>query len=141
MSVPPETVLPSPPEEFQAPSSEERQWAMFAHLCALLGGLLTSAAGGWGCFVGPLIIYLVKKDRSPFVAEQARQALNFNITVALVLVALILLSIATLGIGLIIAIPLWVVVGVGWLVLAIIASVKANNGERYRYPLTLRLVS
>ncbi len=141
MSVPPETVLPLPPEEFQAPSSEERQWAMFAHLSALLGGLLTSAAGGWGCVIGPLIIYLVKKDRSPFVDEQAREALNFNITVALVLVALILLSIATLGIGLIIAIPLWVVVGVGWLVLTIIAAVKANNGERYRYPLTLRLVS
>lgn len=141
MSVPPETVLPPPPEGIQAPSAEDRQWAMFAHLSALLGGLLTSAAGGWGCFVGPLIIYLVKKDRSPFVAEHAREALNFNITVALVLVALILLSIVTLGIGLIIAIPLWIVVGVGWLVLTIIAAVKANNGERYRYPLTLRLIS
>lgn len=139
MSVLPETVLP-PPDAFSGPSSEERQWATFAHLSALLGGLLTSAAGGWGCFIGPLIIYLLKKDRLPFVAEHAREALNFNITVALVLVVLILLSIVTLGIGLIIAIPLWVVVGVSWLVLTIMAAVKANKGEHYRYPLTLRLI-
>ena len=121
-------------------SAEERQWAMFAHLSALVGGLLTSAAGGWGTFIGPLVIWLVKKDTMPFVDDQGKEALNFNITVAIICLALVLLSIVTLGIGLIIAIPAWVIVGIAWLVLTILAAVKANEGVAYRYPLTLRLI-
>ncbi|KGM57101.1 orotate phosphoribosyltransferase [Lysobacter arseniciresistens ZS79] len=113
---------------------------MFAHLSALVGGLLTSAAGGWGTFIGPLIIWLVKKDTMPFVNDQGKEALNFNITVAIVCLALVLLSIVTLGVGLIIAIPGWVIVGIAWLVLTILAAVKANEGVAYRYPLTLRLI-
>jgi len=124
-----------------APSAEERQWAMFAHLSALVGAILTGAfGGGWGCFIGPLVIWLVKKDTMPFVADQGKEALNFNITVAIAFVVLALLSVMTLGIGLIIAIPLWVIIGVAWLVLTIIAAVKANEGTLYRYPFTLRLI-
>nr|WP_262982184.1 DUF4870 domain-containing protein [Rhodanobacter denitrificans] len=124
-----------------APSAEERQWAMFAHLSALAGAILTGAfGGGWGCFIGPLVIWLVKRDTMPFVADQGKEALNFNITVAIAFVVLALLSVMTLGIGLIIAIPLWVIIGVAWLVLTIIAAVKANEGTLYRYPFTLRLI-
>ncbi len=108
---------------------------------ALLGAVLTGAlGGGWGCFIGPLVIWLVKKDTMPFVADQAKEALNFNITVAIALVVLVLLSVMTLGIGLIIAIPLWVVIGIAWLVLTIIAAIKANEGVPYRYPFALRLI-
>nr|WP_255324899.1 DUF4870 domain-containing protein [Rhodanobacter sp. OR444] len=124
-----------------APSAEERQWAMFAHLSALAGAILTGAfGGGWGCFIGPLVIWLVKKDTMPFVADQGKEALNFNITVAIAFVVLALLSVMTLGIGLIIAIPLWVIIGVAWLVFTIIAAIKANEGTLYRYPFTLRLI-
>lgn len=121
-------------------SAEQRQWAMFAHLSALVGGLLTSAAGGWGTFIGPLIIWLVKRETMPFVDDQAKEALNFNITVAIVCLALLLLSIVTLGVGLIVAIPLWIIVGIAWLVLTIMASIKANEGVAYRYPFALRLI-
>ena len=134
---------PPPADESVAASgisAEERQWAMFAHLSALVGGLLTSAAGGWGTFIGPLVIWLVKKETMPFVNDQGKEALNFNITVAIICLALVLLSIVTLGIGLIIAIPAWVIVGIAWLVLTILAAVKANEGVAYRYPLTLRLI-
>ena len=134
---------PPPADESVAASgisAEERQWAMFAHLSALVGGLLTSAAGGWGTFIGPLVIWLVKKDTMPFVNDQGKEALNFNITVAIICLALVLLSIVTLGIGLIIAIPAWVIVGIAWLVLTILAAVKANEGVAYRYPLSLRLI-
>lgn len=122
-------------------TAEERQWAMFAHLSAIVGGVLTSGwAGSIGCFIGPLVIWLMKKDEMPFVADQAREALNFNITVAIVFLALLLFGLVTLGIGMVLAVPLWLLVGVAWLVLTIIAAVKANQGVAYRYPFTLRLV-
>jgi len=143
MSVPPESVIPPPPSEPVAgtPSAEERQWAMFAHLSALLGALLTGVwGGGWGCFIGPLVIWLVKKDTMPFVNDQGKEALNFNITVAIAFVVLFLLSVMTFGIGLIIAIPLWIIIGISWLVFTIIAAIKANEGVLYRYPFTLRLI-
>jgi uncharacterized Tic20 family protein len=76
----------------------------------------------------------------PFVDDQAKEALNFNITVAIVAVVLVLLTVMTLGIGLVIAIPVGIVVGIAWLVFTIIAAIKANEGVRYRYPFTLRLV-
>ena len=128
---------PPPPLQTNGLSSEERQWAMFAHLSALVGAVLT---GGWGCFIGPLIIWMVKKDTMPFVDDQGKEALNFNITAGIAFLALLLLSIMTLGIGLIIAIPGWIVIGIAWLVFTIIAAMKANEGVAYRYPLTLRLI-
>lgn len=119
----------------------ERQMAMFAHLSALVGGIVTTGwAGSVGCFIGPLVIWLLKKDSMPFVDDQGREALNFNITVAIAFVALLLLSVATLGIGLVLAVPAWIVIAVAWLVLTVIASIKANDGVTYRYPLTLRLI-
>lgn len=122
-------------------SAEERQWAMFAHLSALLGGLVTAGwAGSVGCFIGPLVIWMVKKDTMPFVDDQAKEALNFNITVAIIFFVLLMMTLFTLGIGIILTGPLMLIVGLGWLVLTIIAAVKANQGERYRYPMTLRLV-
>ena len=138
-----ETVTPPPPQPSApgAPTAEERQWAMFAHLSALVGGILTSGwAGSIGCFIGPLIIWLVKKDTMPFVDDQAKEALNFNITVGIVFFALFLLALFTLGIGLVVSIPLWIIIGIAWLVLTIIAAIKANEGVAYRYPFTLRLI-
>ena len=122
-------------------SAEQRQWAMFAHLSALVGGVVTAGwAGSVGCFIGPLVIWMVKKDTMPFVDDQAKEALNFNITVAIAFLALLLFSVFTLGIGLLIAIPGWIIIGLFWLVLTIIAGIKANEGVAYRYPFAVRLV-
>jgi uncharacterized Tic20 family protein len=120
--------------------AEERQWAMFAHLSALLGGLLTSAVGGWGFFLGPLVIWLLKKDTMPFVADQAKEALNFNITVSAVFFVLMLLGFLTLGIGFLLIGPLMLLIGIAALVFIVIAAIKANDGVAYRYPMTVRLV-
>jgi len=139
MSDPMETPVP-PPAPSASPSEDERQWAMFAHLSALLGGLLTGAIGGWGCFLGPLVIWLIKKDTMPFVNDQGKEALNFNITVAIAMVVLTIFSIVTLGIGLLVAVPLMVIIGIGALVLIIMAAIKAKDGVSYRYPLTIRLI-
>lgn len=146
MSVPPESVTPpaspagSQPPLAGVPSAEERQWAMFAHLSALLGGLVTGWIGGWGCFLGPLIIWLVKKDTMPFVNDQAKEALNFNITVAIIFVILWILTFMTLGLGIFVTGPLMLIVGIAALVFIILAAVKSNEGVAYRYPFTLRLI-
>lgn len=122
------------------PSREERQWAMFAHLSALAGGLVSSWLGGIGVFIGPLVIWLVKREEMPFVDDQGKEALNFNITFAAVAFLLFILGIVTLGIGFIITLPLLIVVGVAWLVFTIIAAIQANEGKAYRYPVTVRLI-
>ena len=152
MSVPPDSVVPPPsppgapvppPEPVEAsgmPSHEERQWALFAHLSALLGGLLTGAFAGLGCFIGPLIIWLVKKDTMPFVDDQAKEALNFNITLAIIGVVLLLLTLVTFGIGALLTVPVGILVGIARRVFTISAAIMAIEGERYRYPFSLRLI-
>ena len=142
-SSPPPASPPVPVPERQASgvSAEERQWAMIAHLSALLGGVAT---GGWGhslgCFIGPLIVWLIKKDSMPFVDDQGKEALNFNITVTIAFVVLALFSVMTLGIGLIIALPAYFVIALLWLIFTIIAAIKSHEGVAYRYPFTLRLI-
>ncbi len=121
-------------------SAEQRQWAMFAHLSALVGGVLTSAIGGWGFFLGPLVIWLMKKDTMPFVADQAKEALNFNITVSAIFLILLILSLLTLGLGFLVTLPVMLIIGIAALVFIVIAAIKANEGVAYRYPFTLRLV-
>ncbi len=122
-------------------NAEERKWAMFAHLSMLLGGLVTSGwAGSVGFFIGPLVIWLMKKDTMPFVNDQGKEALNFAITVSIVYAGLLVLTIPSLGIGALLTVPLMLVVGIGALVLAIMAALKANEGVAYRYPVALRLV-
>lgn len=146
MSVPPESVTPpassagAPPPPLSAPTAEERQWAMFAHLSALLGGLVTGWIGGWGWFLGPLIIWLMKKDTMPFVNDQAKESLNFNITVGIIFVILTILGVVTLGVGFLVAFPLMVIVGIAALVFIILAAIKSNEGTAYRYPFALRLI-
>ena len=131
-----ESYTAAPPAPSGTPSAEERQWGLFGHLSSL-AGLFT---GGIGNIVGPLIIWLIKKDTMPFAADQAKEALNFNITLLIVGVVLIVVTLVTFFIAAIITIPLGILLGIAWLVLTIIAAMKANEGVAYRYPFTLRLV-
>lgn len=132
-----ESVTPTAPQpETAAPTvSDERTWAMLGHLSAL-----SAFITGIGCVLGPLLVWLIKRDTLPFAGEQAKEALNFNISVIIAAAALWLFTIITLGIGLLITVPACFALFVAWLVLTIIAAVKANSGEHYRYPFTLRLV-
>jgi uncharacterized protein len=136
------------------PTAGERQWAASAHFVALLLALLTSWIVGIAGVAGAGAVYVLKRGDSAFVAEHAREALNFNLSMFIyaclaVAAAVVLLgaTVLTLGIGLIVTVPAGLVlalavaaIAVLWLVCSIIATVKAWNGERYRYPLTLRLV-
>ncbi len=115
---------------------QARQWGMLAHLSAL-GGLLIGFS-----FIGPLIVYLIKKDEDAFVADQAREALNFNLSALLyITVGGIITTILIFVLVGFLLIPVLLAAVVGWLVLVIVAAVAANKGEAYRYPLTIRFIS
>ena len=118
-----------------ATSGEERSWALVGHLSAL-----SAFITGFGCVLGPLLVWLVKRDSMPFAADQAKEALNFNITVVIVGIGLWVVTVGTFFIGALLTVPLALVLFVGWLVLTILAAIKANEGVAYRYPFTLRLV-
>jgi uncharacterized Tic20 family protein len=126
---PPSPVAPPPPSDNGLPSSEQRQWAMFAHLSALIGLIVP-----FGNVLGPLVIWLVQKDKMAFVDDQGKEALNFQITVFGAAVISFFLMFILIGFLLIF------VVGLGALVFTIIAAIKANEGVAYRYPLTIRLI-
>ncbi|WP_290538862.1 DUF4870 domain-containing protein [Alcanivorax sp.] len=111
------------------PKQEERSLGLACHLLALAGLVVP-----FGNILGPLIMWLVKKDESAFVDDQGKEALNFNITISIAGFVAFLLIFVVIG-GLLLPI-----IGIFWLVMTIIAAVKANGGERYRYPLTLRLI-
>lgn len=102
------------------PTSDERTLAILSHVLTLFFWIIP-----------PLIIYLLKKDESPFVAEHAKESMNFQITMTIVG---ILLLVTIVGILL-----LWAI-GVIVLVLVIVATIKASENKMYRYPLTLRLI-
>ncbi|GAA4200050.1 hypothetical protein GCM10022252_52720 [Streptosporangium oxazolinicum] len=106
------------------PGSDDTTMAMLAHLL----GLLTS-------FVGPLVLYLAKKDESPYVRDQAAEALNFQLTVLVAYVVSWVLAFVL--IGFVLMFFLWI----GAIIVTIIAAVAANRGERYRYPMNIRFVS
>jgi uncharacterized Tic20 family protein len=121
--------------------ADERQWAMLAHLSALLGYLLTSGWGGSaGGFLGPLIVWQMKKETMPFVDQQGKEALNFSISICIAFAVLFAFTIVTLGIGIIITLPAFLLVGLYAFVYTIIASIKANEGVAYRYPVAIRLI-
>jgi len=125
----------------EATSSEERGWAMAAHLCGLLwllgsGGLLFLPFGGLALFtiLGPFIILLSKGSSMPFVAAQAKESLNFQITVWLLGLLFVLLALVFIGFVL-----LWIL-GIVNLVLVVIAAIRVSDGAPYRYPFSWRLV-
>lgn len=115
----------------QSPDQNKpRTWAMLCHLSALVGFMGVP----FGNLLAPLIIWLVMKKEYPFVDEQGKEALNFQITMTFYAIGCALLMLVLIGFILI-----FVLIAVD-VILVIIAGIKANNGESYRYPFTLRLI-
>ncbi|MHB0940046.1 MAG: DUF4870 domain-containing protein [Armatimonadota bacterium] len=121
-----------------ATSQDERTWGMLCHLAAFAEFLGIP----FGNIVGPLIVWMIYKDRYPFVDDQGRESLNFQISITIYFFALSVFTaisaLLTIGLSLIVFIPVLLVVGLGQLILTIMAAVSANNGTPYRYPLTIR---
>ncbi len=106
--------------------------ALVAHLLGLIG--IASALFG---FVGPLVIYLIKKDESPFVAQNALQALAFNIAMAIVAAILVVVMVITCGLGAVLFIPFMLV----YLLYVIVGGIRANDGVVYCYPVSSSFVN
>jgi uncharacterized Tic20 family protein len=107
-----------------APTSEDRTLAMVAHLITFVSS-----------FIGPLVIYLVKKDESTFVADQAKEVLNFHLSVLIYAVAAFLSLFVLIGIVLLPALGMFV------FVVTIIGAIRAYEGTAYRYPLCIRFIN
>lgn len=110
-------------------SSDEKTMAMFCHLSGLVGYIIP-----FGNIIGPLIIWQMKKEGSAYIDYHGKEALNFQIALTIYLVVAALLCIVAVGFLLL---P---VIGIGGLVLMIMAAIKAKDGENYRYPFIFRLV-
>jgi uncharacterized Tic20 family protein len=108
---------------------EERQWAMFAHI-----GTFSSMFVPLGNIIAPIVIWQMKKHESDFVVEQAKESLNFQITLMIYSLISLLLCIIIIGFFLIFALVIF------GLIMIIIGGIKANEGEDFRYPMTLRLL-
>ncbi|CAN5821659.1 DUF4870 domain-containing protein [soil metagenome] len=118
-----------------APTTDSRNLGLVAHLSALV------AFAGVPSFIGPLVVWLLHRDRDNFVAEHAREALNFNLSLLIYGVAGVALSVLTIGLGLVVVVPLAVVAAVAWFAFTIMAALRASQGEIYHYPLTMRLIA
>ena len=111
-------------------------WAMLCHLIALVGFL----GNGLGWILGPLVVWIVKKDEMQAVDLHGKESINFNITVLLYYALLTCFAVITLGFGLILTIPLAAVLLVFHVACIIVAAIKANDGEFFRYPFCIRLL-
>jgi len=113
-----------------APTENERTWGMLAHLSALVGLVVPLI----GIVLGPLVVWLAKRDESVFVAAHAKEALNFNISVLLGAIVCMLLMLVFIGV------LLGTALFIAWLVMTLVAAIKASEGHPYQYPFSLRLV-
>lgn len=111
-------------------SKDERVWGMLCHISAFAFFVFPA----FGNILGPLIVWLIKKEEYPFVDEQGKEALNFQISITIYTLAAGLLSIILIGIPILIALFFFD------FIVVVIAAIKANDGYHYKYPLTIQLI-
>jgi len=109
---------------------------MGAHLSAIAGGFF----GGVPAFLGPLIVWLLRKDRDGFAAGHGRAALNFNLSMLVYAGALVVLTLITFGVGALVAAPVGAGLGIVWLAFSIVGAVRAANNEPFRYPISIPFI-
>ena len=117
------------PKETIYPSKDERTWAMLCHFSAFSGLIFP-----FGNFLAPLIIWLIKKEEMPFIEDQGKEVLNFQISMTIYLLISGLLCIILIGIPIVIGLVIFC------FIITIIAAISANDGTPYRYPINLRLI-
>jgi len=111
-----------------AHSREDQLWAMLAHVSFFFLPL-----------IGPLLVLILRGSQSPFVDAHAREALNLHVTLTIEGILAVVAFFMTLGIGILVIVPLAAIIGLVYALFTIMATLKANEGQRYRYPAILRL--
>ena len=111
------------------PEKDERLWGMLCHLTAFAGFIIP-----FGSVLGPLVIWLIKKDEMPFVNDQGRESLNFQLTMMIAFIISFILMFVFIGVFLMGALCIFE------LIVVIMASIKANDGVLYRYPYAIRFI-
>jgi hypothetical protein len=114
----------------QYDEKQSRMWGMLCHLSALAGLVIP-----FGNVLGPLIVWLTKKNDFPFVDDQGKESLNFQISLTIYVAVAAMLALLLIGI------PLLIALGIGGLILTVIGAVNANDGKAYRYPMTIRFLN
>jgi uncharacterized Tic20 family protein len=109
---------------------EARKWAMICHIIALAGLL----GNGIGFLIAPLIVWLIKREDHPFIDRQGKEAVNFQITMFIILFVSAILALVLIGF-----VFLFIVAFI-MTVFPIIAAIKANEGNDYKYPFTIRFI-
>jgi uncharacterized Tic20 family protein len=112
-------------------SSDERTWALVAHLCPLLGYVIPIPVFN---ILAPGIVWFLKRETMPFVDDQAKESLNFQITVFLAALVCFVLALVVIGIFLLIALTIYS------LIMMVLAAKAAQEGKAYRYPICIRLI-
>ena len=125
-------VPPPPPAVPPSQTPDQRTWAVMTHLSGLL---LAVFSGGVLGFLGPLIVWLIKKDEDAYLRAHAAEALNFQISLVIYAIASGVLVLVLIGLVLLVG-----VIGIA-IAFPIVAAVKASNAQVWRYPLTIRFVS
>ncbi|BDI23076.1 DUF4870 domain-containing protein [Herbiconiux sp. L3-i23] len=128
---PPPPSYPAQPTATPMSPEDQRLWATLTHVGGIVGVVVFGGGLGW---VMPLITFLTMKERGGFIREHARAALNFHLTMLIAIVAGWILTIVIIGILVLIAVPILVII------FGIIASIRANKGEMYTYPLSIPFV-
>ncbi len=126
--------LPDPPGSGGLAATEERNWAMAAHIGSLLAAMVAMG------FLAPLGVLLFMGGRSEFVRRHSVESLNFQITLLIYLAIAMISGIVTFGLGLFVILPLAGVAAVLALIAIIAASMAASRGEDFRYPLTFHFI-
>ena len=116
-------------QQIEPTSKDDKTWAMLCHLSALAGLVIP-----FGSIIGPLIVWLIKKDEMPLVDIHGKKALNFQITMAIAYITCFLLMFVAVGL---ILLP---IVAIFDFIMIVIASIKANDGKEFNYPLSLTLI-
>lgn len=109
---------------------DEKNMAVMCHVAGFAGLVIP-----FGNIAGPLAVWLLKRDGMPFVDDQGKEAVNFQLTMTIAFV------VAALAILLLVGFLLLPVLAVYWLVVMIIAAVRTSEGKVYRYPFTIRFIS
>lgn len=108
---------------------QEKQWALICHLSGLCGYLIP-----FGNVIVPIVIWSMKKDDMPMVDKHGKEVINFQLSITIWIIASAMLIILLVGI------PMLIVLGLLQVILVIIGALKADSGQLYKYPLTIRFI-